>query len=116
MEIKTELQETLNKYGQNHILMKYNTFNEQEKDKFLSEINEIDFEQMENLFNNINKKEEIVDEIKPIDYIEKNYWYDFCRRTAEQCNRCNKQYCGYFCSGSSSSDSCICVYPGVHCR
>jgi len=72
VEIENKLNEKLKKYGQEHLLINYNKFNEEQKSKLISELESIDFEQIQNLYNNIDKNEEGDVEISPINCIEKN--------------------------------------------
>lgn len=62
----------LKKYNQEHLLLFYDKLSEENKKKLLKQIDDLDLEQIENLYNNIkkgeNKKETIVE---PIEYIDK---------------------------------------------
>ena len=66
-------EELLAKYGQNHLLSQYEKLSEDKKAELLDEILTLDFSQIEELYNRINK---IVDfsnsKIEPISYIDKN--------------------------------------------
>jgi len=67
-KIKTKLE----KYNQEHLLVKYNELTENKKEELLKQISNINFEQIEELYKKSIKKEEKKDEkIEPIEYIDK---------------------------------------------
>ena len=64
--------EVLRKYGQEHLLLKYEQMNQEERKKLLQQIKQIDFEQILNLYE--KTKEVIVeskDIIEPISFVDK---------------------------------------------
>ena len=64
------VRETLKKYGQEHLLLKYDEMKEEGKEYLLEQIEDIDFDQMKDLFE--ATKHEIQtgeDKIEPISYI-----------------------------------------------
>lgn len=65
---KNKLQE----YKQEHLLKYYNELNENEKEALIQDIINIDFEQIQNLYENINNNEKEENaRIEPISYIDK---------------------------------------------
>lgn len=72
----------LEKYGQEHLLEYYNELNECKKEQLIDDVLSTDFEQMKNLYENINNKKEDNAKIEQIKYInkeeltkeEKNYY------------------------------------------
>lgn len=64
-------QEILKKYNQEHLLKFYDNLEEKNKEKLLNQILETDFELLKDLYNNINVRKKIKDEIAPIEYINK---------------------------------------------
>lgn len=69
MEEKYEkIKETLEKYNQQHLLNQYEKLSDEKKEKLLNQLSSIDFEQVNKLYQNIDKKfDENNFEIKPID-------------------------------------------------
>ena len=68
-----ELEAKLKRYNQQHLIDYYNKLEEGEiKDKFLKQLQTIDFEMVDNLYRNIKKdfKDE-KDKIEPIEYWDK---------------------------------------------
>lgn len=66
------VKETLEKYNQEQLLSGYNNLSKENKNKLLDEIIQLDFEQINNLFKKVVKKENKIEEqITPISYIEK---------------------------------------------
>lgn len=59
------------KYGQEHLLKYYNELNQTEKQELIQDILSIDFEQMKNLYKNINNKKQEEAKIEQIQYINK---------------------------------------------
>lgn len=67
------LKEKLKKYNQDHLLKFYETLKEDKKEKILSQIEKIDFDQISNLYEKTNQKIEFGDaKIEPISYIDKS--------------------------------------------
>ena len=67
-----EIKYTLKKYGQEHLLDFYDTMEENKQKKLLEQIQNIDFELIKSLYNNINKLQiNENDKIEPIDFIDK---------------------------------------------
>ena len=67
-----EIKRTLKKYGQEHLLNFYETLDERKQDQLLKQIENIDFELINSLYNKTkdgNKNDDA--DIKPIDYIDK---------------------------------------------
>lgn len=62
---------TVREYGQEHLLKYYNELNKIEKEELVQDILNIDFEQMKNLYENINNKKEEYARIEQIQYINK---------------------------------------------
>lgn len=59
-------------YGQTHLLKNYNKLEDEKKEKLIRQILNIDFEQIEKLYKNINKEnKEIIQSVEPIPYIDK---------------------------------------------
>lgn len=64
--------EKLSKYGQENLLKFYNELDNQEKEKLIEDILNIDFEQVKNLFNETRKEDKFANDIiEPIEYIDK---------------------------------------------
>ncbi len=62
----------LKKYNQEHLLQEYNKLDDAKKEKLLSQILNIDFEQIKKLYENTKKEIKLNEEkIEPINYIEK---------------------------------------------
>lgn len=66
-----QAQKLVEEYGQQHILNFYNKLSDQKKEELIHQILEIDFELLDNLYNNINNVKESKDEITPIAYTDK---------------------------------------------
>lgn len=67
------VKEKLKKYNQEQLLIGYEKLKDEDKDKFLNEILEINFDQINNLYKNIHKcNDDIEKNIEPIPYIEKD--------------------------------------------
>ena len=67
-----KIQELLKKYKQEHLLNEYEKLDEQKQEILLNQILNIDFDLIERLYENANKKPEMTeDEITPIEYVEK---------------------------------------------
>ncbi len=68
-----KIKEKLKKYGQEHLLLKYDEMNEEEKEELLNQIESIDFDLMKELYENTKKSknsEEVV--IEPIEHVDKS--------------------------------------------
>ena len=64
--------EFLKKYGQEHLLKHFNDLTENEKEELLKDIESIDFEQIQKLYEQTKIKDKIGnDVIEPISYIDK---------------------------------------------
>ena len=69
---KVEIQVTLKKYGQEHLLNGYEKLDEGKKKELLKEISEIDFELMNSLYATTNKDVHPDEtEITPMEYLDK---------------------------------------------
>ena len=67
------LKDKLKKYNQDHLLNSFEMLEEEAKDKLLSQIRRIDFEQINELYENTKKKIEFGDaKIEPINYVDKS--------------------------------------------
>ena len=65
--------EKLNKYGQGHIIKIMEKFTDEEKEKIAKQINEMDFDNIEHLYNSlVEKKECMCQTISPISALKKN--------------------------------------------
>ena len=73
MEEKYEnAKEILKKYGQEHLLLKYNSLNEEDKKVLIEQITKIDFEQILELYEDTKKEVALGEEkIEPISHIDK---------------------------------------------
>lgn len=73
MESNTEeIKWKLKKYGQEHLLRFYDTLDEKNKNKLLNQIENIDFELMNSLYNSTKKSSNQDDaKIEPIEYLDK---------------------------------------------
>lgn len=77
MEKMEEIKAILKKYGQEHLLNHYETLDEIHQRELLSQIELINFELVNNLYNNMKKEEKHQkDEITPIEYLDKYKLYD----------------------------------------
>ena len=62
----------LKEYGQEHLLNFYNRLDERKQEEFLEDILNIDFEEIKNLYNNIqNDSKNVEDKIESIGYVNK---------------------------------------------
>ncbi len=76
-----EIQGTLKKYGQEHLIKQYEKLNEEKRKLFLEQLESVDFELIQNLYNTTNKeKKNNKDEITPIEYLDKYKLYDEYKR------------------------------------
>ena len=72
-----EWKSTLKKYGQEHLLNHYETLEDKQKEYLLEQIEAIDFELINSLYNKTKKQEKKEnDKITPIEYMDKNKLYD----------------------------------------
>ena len=72
-----ELQSVLKKYGQEHLLNHYETLDEKHQNDLLKQIERIDFELIQGLYNHTKKEEKHEkDEITPMEYLDKSKLYD----------------------------------------
>ncbi len=72
-----EWKSILKKYGQEHLLNHYETLEDKQKECLLEQIEAIDFELINSLYNKTKKQEKKEnDEITPIEYMDKNKLYD----------------------------------------
>lgn len=66
------VKEILQKYGQEHLLSNFENLNEQKKEELLEQIMQINFEQMKNLYESVEKtREDSNVKIESISYVEK---------------------------------------------
>ena len=76
MDENIEYKEAINKlkqYNQEHLLDRFDDLSEDKKEKIIMQIKNIDFEQIENLYNNRTKKvEKEENQITNIDYVDKS--------------------------------------------
>ena len=71
-EKEQAVREMVKKYGQEHLLQKYEQMSEQDKEILLDQIQDIDFDQILKLYDNTKKEIELGDDkIEPISYINK---------------------------------------------
>ncbi len=74
---KEELQNILKKYGQEHLLNHYESLDEAHKKELLKQIEQIDFELINSLYQKTKKTEKKEnDKITPIEYLDKSKLYD----------------------------------------
>ena len=67
-----EVKDILKKYGQEHLLNHYNELDEQKKETLLKQINHIDFELVNKLYDSTKEQKiNTNDKITPIDYLDK---------------------------------------------
>lgn len=72
LDIK-KIREKLKKYHQEHLLIKYDSMNEAEKKRLLSQINNIDFELMKKLYKEANEEIGFDDvELEPAPHVDKS--------------------------------------------
>ena len=84
------VKEKLTKYNQEHLLKFYNELTDEEKGNLLEDILKIDFEQVQNLFEETKKKDKFKNDIiEPIEYIDKE------KMTKEEINYYNRNYISY---------------------
>ncbi|MCI8383814.1 MAG: hypothetical protein HFJ33_02960 [Clostridia bacterium] len=74
---KQEWQSILKKYGQEHLLNHYDRLDDTHKKELLCQIENIDFELINSLYNKTKKQEKKEnDKITPIEYLDKYKLYD----------------------------------------
>lgn len=67
-----EAKKIIEKYGQGHLLKHYNSLDKQKREILLNQIFNIDFSQINNLYNQTKEKIKLgKDKIEPIKYIDK---------------------------------------------
>ncbi len=72
-----EMKSILKKHGQEHLLSHYEKLDEAKQKKLLTQIETIDFELMDNLYNKTKKETQSKkDKITPINYLDKSKLYD----------------------------------------
>lgn len=72
MEINIcKIEKMLKKYNQDHLLKFYNDLNKQEKQQLINQIQSINFEQINLMYENSKKDENLDNRFSPIDYIDK---------------------------------------------
>ena len=77
----SEVQGMLKKYGQEHLIKQYEALKNGQKEQFLNQIKEIDFELITNLYNNTKKEiKHCEDKITPMEYLDKYKLYDDYKR------------------------------------
>lgn len=68
-----DIKKTLKKYGQEHLLLKYDEMNDEQKEELLEQIRTIDFELMKNLYENATKPADLETvTIEPIEHVDKS--------------------------------------------
>ncbi len=76
-----EIKTILKKYGQEHLLNHYETLDEVHKQKLLNQIETINFELINHLYQNTKKEIKYNDDkITPMEYLDKNKLYDDYKR------------------------------------
>ena len=69
---KAEIEVILKKYGQEHLLNNFDKLDDIHKERLLDEIENIDFELIQSLYESTNKKhKKEVDKIEPMEYLDK---------------------------------------------
>ena len=74
MEEKYEIaMECLKKYGQEHLMQKYDELNELQKEELLDQIENIDFDLMKELYNQAKKPIDLENvTVEPIEHVDKS--------------------------------------------
>lgn len=67
-----QAKQILEKYSQEHILNFYDSLDDNKKEELLNQIFSIDFEQLQDLYANINNEKKSECEITPIEYLDKS--------------------------------------------
>jgi len=72
-----EIKAILKKYKQEHLLNSYENMNNEDKEKLLEQLESIDYELINSLYNNIKKEEKFSNiKVEPIEYVDKSKLYD----------------------------------------
>ena len=67
------IKKTLKKYGQEHLLLKYDEMDDKQKSELLKQIKDIDFDLMQNLYEQATKPVDLGEvEIEPIEHVDKS--------------------------------------------
>ncbi len=84
MERLEDVQRTLNRYHQEHLLMKYDSLGDREQEKLLDSIDSIDFDLMERLYHLAQRPlQEDEVEVRPMEHVSKEKLSGFKRRSLE---------------------------------
>ena len=83
-----QVKEKLEKYGQQHLLKFYDKLTAEKQEELLNQIMNVDFENLCNLYQNINKEAENTREIRPIEYLDK---YKIDSNTYEKLKKLGKE-------------------------
>ena len=68
-----DIKKVLKKYGQEHLLLRYNEMNDEEKEELLEQIKTIDFDLMKKLYEKASKPAELESvTIEPIEHVDKS--------------------------------------------
>lgn len=65
-------QTVLKKYGQEHLLTFYSKLDKENQEELLNQILQVNFEEMQKLYENINHEQKQDKRIEPIEFIEKS--------------------------------------------
>ena len=88
------IKKTLKKYSQEHLLNEYEKLDEVNQKRLLDQIEHIDFELINNLYNNTKKEVNVGEnKISPIEYLDKdrlNGYYKGFQETGEKAIRAGK--------------------------
>ncbi len=89
------VKEKLTKYNQEHLLKFYNKLTDEEKNNLLEDILEINFEQVQNLFEETKKRDKFKNDIiEQIEYIDKEKMTkeekDYYNKIGEKCIKNNE--------------------------
>ncbi len=85
MERLAVIQRTLNRYHQEHLLMKYDSLGDREQEKLLDSIDAIDFDLMEQLYHLAQKSVHEGDvEVRPMEHVSKDKLTGFKRRSLDE--------------------------------
>lgn len=67
-----KIKKVLKKYGQEHLLQKYDNMNDAQKEELLDQIENIDFDLMKELYENAKKPINLESlSLEPIEYVDK---------------------------------------------
>ena len=68
-----EIKKKLKKYGQEHLLQKYDIMDEEQREELLNQIESIDFDLMKELYEKAKKPANLEDvSIEPIEHVDKS--------------------------------------------